>query len=288
MTDARTVDLLGGGGTLEYDPQAPEMTPEEKEALDRVRLYSNQQKINDATALTSGTNAKAYWSERSTSDRDALAMNHAWTEWQKVHYPSGAWNFSSLDWGLLPVAVVVVKDLVMLAGTGGLTAPNVAADFKNFKKTVRGVNSVSSAKDFVENVQSAQQNIQDRIARTKKVFTVSGDTTLDGTAAAGSVADKILGDPSVNGADIIANTRDLALTGDVDAQRGLLILARVARARIDAGLAPGQGLIPPKTADQAAQVAAAVPRTIRDLTDSEQSTMTGPQTWWQRFVNWLL
>ena len=286
--DARTLDFLEGGGTLTYDPKAPARTAQQDADLERARAYERQYAIDAAAAKTSAIHAENYWRERSKSDRDSLAMSNAFAAWEKVNYPNGAWNFGSLDWGLLPVAVVVVKDLVLLAATGGLDAPNVAKDFKNFKSTVKGVKSLGNVKDFAQNVQAAQRNVQERIDRTAKVFVV-GEQGPDPTVASASVADRILGDPTVkNAADIIQNTQDLAASGDIDAQRGVMILARVAGARVHAGLAPGTPLLPPKSSDQAAQIALAMGRDVRDLSGSERETLVGNvRGWWQRFVDWV-
>ncbi len=268
--DARTLDFLEGGGTLVYDPQAPDLTAEQIASMNRGRAAFDHAAVQAAATVTANRNA-AYREERAASDQDAIATSN-----ESAAFISKYMN--QTDWGLLPAAVAVVGAAVTLAASGGLAAPAVGALWKQIKS----VSTFGEAKAVYDEVKSTADDIQ---ARTSfEVPDLKGDQFV----AAHYAADMLLGGDEQTKRAIVANTLALANAGNVDAQRGAIILTRVAGARMSAGLKPSQVLLATTTAAQAANVATVIPQTFHQLTAGEMLTVSDVrQGWWKRFVHWL-
>lgn len=277
--DARTLDFLENSGPLAVDWKAPDLTPEQmlRAAAGRASFELNQQR---ATAAATSVRNIPYSSIRAAEDRNTIAASNYVSRLPIMHQGEGPWNFAGMDLGLLPVAVAVVVPLIATAATGGLAAPSVAASWKQLKGTVHDAQHMNSIGDI--------QGVVGEVKAQAQAFKVP-DLIADEMVAAHVVADQILGNGSVNDAHaIIANTQALALAGDPDAQRGAVILAKVAGARKTAGTPFGQPLMPVHTAQQAALVAGTVPKTIYSLTAQDVLKVTDVRRgWWKRLIHWL-
>lgn len=248
--DARKYDFLETGRTdLEYAPQAPPLSEEQLALLDTGRAWWERRKKDEIDA--------EYSVVRAASDQAALKYN--------TEISQAPWNKAKIDWGLLPAAAKITGTLIATAATGGLAAPAVGTLWSDVKKGLKSIDSVGEVADTAFKVK---------------------DYVGDQFVAANAAADRILGDLNVkDSAGIIANTQALAITGDVDAQRGAVILAKVAGARKRAGVGPGQAIFPIQTPEQAAVVAQIVGETTYPMTGSDYLKVSDVrQSWWRRFL----
>lgn len=281
MTDARTADFIEGSGTaLPVDWKAPDLTPEQmaRAAAGRVAF---QQNANRTTAEATSVRNVPYDQIRAADDAETLAASNAVSRMPIMHQGEGAWNFAGLDLGLLPVAVAVVVPLILTASTGGLAAPSVAASWAKLKKTYKDVQSIDSFKD-VETVVGEVKDLQETAFKVPELV---GDEMV----AAHVAADQLLSNPNITNAhQVIANTQALAFAGDIDAQRGAVILAKVAGARNMGRIPFGQPLMPVHTPEQAALVAGVIPQTVYTLTAQDMLKVADVrQGWFKRMIHWL-
>ncbi len=278
--DARTLDFLeGSGAPLAVDWKAPDLTAEQLAASAAGRASFTLNQIRADAAKTAAINVPYTQIRAATNEATVLASNYVSTL-PIMHQGEGAWNFGGQDYGLLPVAVAVIAPLVAIAATGGLAAPAVGALWKQMKSTAKAATAVRSYGD----IKGVVDQVGDIKARVLKVPNLVKDNFI----AAQATADRILSDPSIDGHAIIANTQALASTGDIDAQRGAVILAQVAGARVRAGVGQGQSLLPVKTPEQAALVANIAARTLVPLTGSDLLKVSDVrQGWWKRLIHWL-
>lgn len=258
VDDARKYDFLEGGGTLEYAPRAPAV---DAVAMEKARLLRASQTIRDTAAKTSARNT-TYREERRLADQQAVITSNISASSPEMLKGTGAWNFAGQDWGLLPAAARVTTELVAIAATGGLAAPVVAAEWNKVKTVIEGTAKIDSVSDAVATGRAIL-----------KVPDVIGDQMM----AAQAAADQIL---KADARDVVAATQAAALAGDIEAQRGAVILAKVAGARRAAGVGAGQALIP-LNAEQSAQVAVALGGA---LTPNRPSDV---RHWWQKIIDWV-
>jgi hypothetical protein len=263
--DARTDDFLGGGGTgaLQYAPKAPDVSLEEltKAAANRAVFDAA---ANKAKAIQLNN---AYQIDRGAADSDTLRRSNL--------DASASWNHVGIDWGLLPAAAEIIVPLIATAATGGLAAPSVYASYNKLK-------NISSIKDAVSAVNEAQHDV----ASVKATFKVPDLRDPADLSAVHAIADQIIGDKNVKTAQqIISNTLALASTGDVDAQRGALILSQVAGVRTQTGVGIGQSLSVP-TVPQSALIASLSPQILKPLTPIEVQKIAtvNPLHWWEKLL----
>lgn len=262
-TDARTMDFMEGGDALEYNPVAPPISAEQRAREDQARTAFYANAVRASAAKTAELNAQ-YAKTRAEDYAASMELNNylATTDVGKA----------GVDWGLLPTAYKIVKSGIILAATGGIAAPDVAAEWKKISSIRSPAAAMRAFNEYKSSVAAFQVP----------------DLKNDEFVAAAVVADRVLSDPNIsNPQAVIANTLALAATGDVDAQRGAVVLARVASARISAGVSPGQALLSPQTPEQAAVVASITPQTVRRLTAEDTIKIEAYRSWWQRFTDWL-
>jgi hypothetical protein len=133
-----------------------------------------------------------------------LARSNAEAERQKRENPAG------IDWGLLPAAAVVLPALAAVAVTGGLAAPAIAGAI-----TVPTAASVAGALVAADRVIAAVE---------------SGSDKLGGGGESQFARDARI---------VLDTTTSLAASGDVSAERGLEVIARVAKDRLDKAASVG-------------------------------------------------
>jgi len=258
--DARTYDFLETGRTdLVYDPRAPGLTPAQIEAMEYARVARTAQENREKARKTAQRN-ETYDVLRAQSDQKAIAFNN--------YIANQPWNKAKIDWGLLPAAAKVTLIAVSTAATGGLAAPSVATLWSDVKK---GIGSIDSAGDAAKTAFKVKDYVEDEFI------------------AANAAADRILSELNVeNAKGVIANTQALAIAGDVDAQRGAVILAKVANERRKAGVGPGQALIPVQSAEQASIVAKVERESAYPMTAADRVKVSDVRhSWFQRFLDWL-
>jgi hypothetical protein len=293
--DARTMDFLDDvpGDYIEYKPLTTALTPEQIKASAVKRAEFDRavraEAVKTAAVQTSNVNT-AYRVTRKESDVDALRLSNESAAYI-VKYMSGP------DWGLLPAAANIIATVVVIASTGGFAAPAIAASWKTLKSQIKDIDSL---KEGISAVQKGIQQGEEYTAEVKgKVEAVIPDVgtnaftipdlgmNTEAIGAAYAIADQILGSPTLtNSPAVIRATQALAFTGNIDAQRGAVVLADVAAQRAKNRVPFGQPALPVKSPEQAAWIAHVLPLTIHPVTATEHASIAAiaKHHWWERLL----